>query len=299
MAMSPSRKRKLEMLTRRIARGDLPAAQDVLKGVGSSAKAPKDPLAPLELAQACEGIEHRLTTPLGEGAFWRVRRELQKIDAEGGSIEKQYSSVLKGARHRFDELEASAELCHVANADCADLLFMDLETCGFSGCPIFLVGLMQWEDGALVFDQFLARDYSEEGAILQAFADRYDQAGVLVTFNGKSFDLNMIRERSAFHAVELPLRDPPHLDLLHASRRRWKGGLPNCKLQTLERCLCGRLRRGDIPGAQIPDAYHSFVESGNARQIADVLHHNVLDLLTMAQVVCALLTGAGAIETDA
>jgi uncharacterized protein YprB with RNaseH-like and TPR domain len=46
----------------------------------------------------------------------------------------------------------------------------------------------------------------------------------------------------------------------------------------------------------IPDAYHKFVEDGNARQMADILHHNVLDLLTMAQIVGALLTGAGAVE---
>jgi uncharacterized protein YprB with RNaseH-like and TPR domain len=294
MGMSPSRKRKLEMLTRSLARGDFPRAGDIL--ASKSAEQGQDPLRPLTLEEACGGREHRLTTPLGEGVFWRLERELTAIDPEGGQIERQYEGVLKGARHRFDELEASAELCHVADATCEDLLFMDLETCGFSGCPIFLVGVMHWRDGHLVFDQFLARDYSEEGAILQAYAARYNEAGVLVTFNGKAFDMNMIRERSAFHAVELPPRDPPHLDLLHESRRRWKRDLPNCKLQTLERCLCGRVRTGDIPGAMIPDAYHKFVEDCNARQMADILHHNVLDLLTMAQIVAALLTGAGAIE---
>ena len=99
---------------------------------------------------------------------------------------------------------------------------------------------MAWEDGHLAFEQWLARDYSEESAILQAFADRYEQAGVLVTFNGKSFDMSMIRERCAFHAVELPHRRVPHLDLLHESRKRWRGEVPNCRLQTLERHLCRR-----------------------------------------------------------
>ncbi|MFW6133469.1 MAG: ribonuclease H-like domain-containing protein [Planctomycetota bacterium] len=74
-------------------------------------------------------------------------------------------------------------------------------------------------------------------------------------------------------------------------RRRWRRDVPNCRLQTLEAVLCGRHRRGDIPDAAIPEAYHDFVATGDARRMGDILHHNLLDLLTMAQLVSALLTG--------
>ena len=114
---------------------------------------------------------------------------------------------------------------------------------------------------------------------------------MLVTFNGKSFDMSMIRERAAFHRVEWPWTAPPHLDLLHESRKLWKGRLPNCRLQTLERHLCRRHRIGDIPGAAIPDAYHRFVDTRDARQLGDILHHNLLDLLTMAQLLSLVLSG--------
>jgi uncharacterized protein YprB with RNaseH-like and TPR domain len=144
----------------------------------------------------------------------------------------------------------------------------------------------------LRFEQFLARDYSEEAAILHAFAGRLERTEVLVTFNGKSFDMNMLRHRSAFHGVEMPARLAHHLDLLHESRKRWKKSLPNCRLQTLEACLCGRRRVGDIPGWQIAEAYHSFVRSGDARPIGAIVHHNLLDLLTMGELVCHLLSGA-------
>ncbi len=251
---------------------------------------------PIALAEACPGKETPIRTPLGDGVYWHIRRSLASVDDQARQIEARYGSVLRGARHRFDELEASPALCHVANANPADLLFMDLETCGFSGCPIFLVGLMAWQEGQLVIEQHLARDYSEEAAICQAFSDRYDAAGVLVTFNGKAYDMHMVRERSAFHAIEPAPRELPHLDLLHESRRRWKHDLPNCKLQTLEWAFCGRRRSGDIPGAMIPEAYHAFVDSRDARQMRDILHHNVLDLLTMAQLVCALLTGSGPLQ---
>jgi uncharacterized protein YprB with RNaseH-like and TPR domain len=74
-----------------------------------------------------------------------------------------------------------------------------------------------------------------------------------------------------------------HCDLLHHARRRWRERLPNCKLQTLEQAICGRRRRGDIPGRAIPLAYHEFVRTGDAWQMRNVLHHNALDLVTLLQ----------------
>ena len=70
-----------------------------------------------------------------------------------------------------------------------------------------------------------------------------------------------------------------HCDLLHHARRRWRMRLPNCKLQTLERFVCRRLRRDDIAGSQIPQEYHQFVRTGDARQLCSILQHNALDLL--------------------
>jgi uncharacterized protein YprB with RNaseH-like and TPR domain len=103
--------------------------------------------------------------------------------------------------------------------------------------------------------------------------------------------MTMIRDRSVFHGVELPAKEPPHLDLLQEARKRWRGRVPNCRLQTLEQLFCGRARHGDIPGAAIPDAYHRFVSGGVARQLADIIHHNRLDLLTMAELLHLVLTG--------
>ena len=89
-------------------------------------------------------------------------------------------------------------------------------------------------------------------------------------------------------------RDDPrpeliHCDLLHHSRRRWKDKLPDCKLQTLERHICRRHRTDDIPGREIPSAYHDFVRSGDAWLIRSVLHHNALDLVTLLQLSMLLL----------
>jgi len=300
MAMSESRRRKLSMLTKSLAAGDVPEAQKVLNSVGrAGVNLPRDRREPVSLPDACGGAEATVAVGGERLPYWLIRRPLREVSPDDVGIAREFAAVLAGARQRFDELEASAELCHVADGGPEDVLFMDLETCGFSGSCIFLVGLMACEGGELVFAQHLARSYAEEAAILRAFVERLTQAAVLVTFNGKAFDMNMIRERAAFHGVDLPIVDgppdnrmPPHLDLLHEARRRWKHTLPNCRLQTLESHLCQRVRQGDIPGSAIPDAYHRFVDTGDARELADILHHNLLDLLTMAQLLCALLTNS-------
>jgi uncharacterized protein YprB with RNaseH-like and TPR domain len=66
--------------------------------------------------------------------------------------------------------------------------------------------------------------------------------------------------------------------------------LPDCRLQTLEVFLCNRRRTGDVPGSEIPAAYHRFVSTGDARLLRDILHHNFLDLFTMAELVPKLLS---------
>ena len=317
MAMPESRRRKLDMLMRSLARKDAAGAEEFLRahghsgvnraergvvgpgsdvtgGVGASAGRLGGPVA---LDEACRGVAARVRLPGGAaGEYYLIRRTLAEVAPQLVEVGRQYAAVMKGARQRLSEdsaLTASPELCRLADARGEDLLFMDTETCGLTGAMVFLAGMMRYEDGQLVFEQCLARDYSQEPAVLAAFLDRLDSAGMLVTFNGKAFDMNLIRERSAFHGLGFGPREVPHLDLLHESRRRWKSEVPNCKLQTLERLLCGRRRVGDIPGSEIPEAYHRFVASGDARQVADIIHHNLLDLLTMAQLVTAILTGSG------
>ena len=169
----------------------------------------------------------------------------------------------------------------------ADLVFLDLETTGLNCAPVFLLGVLLWESDGLVVRQFFARNYAEERAVLSRSLELLSASKLWVSFNGKSFDLPFLRTRAA--AAGLPWElERPHLDLLHAARRAWKGRWPDCRLQTLERRLCGRARKDDIPGAEIPDAYHAFVRTGNAASMAAVLRHNRQDLVTLAELLVRL-----------
>lgn len=175
-------------------------------------------------------------------------------------------------------------------------LFIDTETTGLAGNMVFLLGAMRVVGGDIVLTQVLARDYREEPALLEAWRDMAARAEFLVSFNGKSFDVPVLRDRLGLHRLEAP-PELLHIDLLHHARRRWRTVLPDCRLQTIEWQLCGRRRVGDIPGEEIPAAYHHFVRTGDSRDMLTVLHHNALDLLTLADIALALTSSTAARRT--
>jgi hypothetical protein len=84
---------------------------------------------------------------------------------------------------------------------------------------------------------------------------------------------------------------PIHIDLLPLARAVVGTRTPNHRLLTLETHFCKRKRVGDIDGADIPAAYHDFVRTGDAKDMANIIHHNRLDLVTMLQLVTVFLSG--------
>jgi tetratricopeptide (TPR) repeat protein len=154
--------------------------------------------------------------------------------------------------------------------------------------------------GAFQVRQFLLTSYASERALLDAVASCFDGASLLVTYNGKTFDVPVMETRWMFHRMRMPLESVRHFDMLHPARRLWRsrgdaaegrardgahahedGG---CRLGTLERVLCDVTRVGDVPGLEIPGRYFQFLRSGDARPLEPVLEHNRLDLISLAAV---------------
>jgi uncharacterized protein YprB with RNaseH-like and TPR domain len=154
------------------------------------------------------------------------------------------------------------------------LLYLDIETCGLTAAPIFLVGVGYVVDRNVVFRQYFARDYAEERALLAEIASLARGFDALVTFNGKTFDAPFLHDRAIHHRVPFALPQP-HLDLLWMARRRWREHLPNCRLQTLEWRILRRRRGGDVDGAEIPGLYHDYVRRGEPHRLVPVFHHNL------------------------
>jgi uncharacterized protein YprB with RNaseH-like and TPR domain len=243
--------------------------------------------------------------------FYRVRRRVTEL-GDHELFERAREHI---APDDAIVAELHPDLCQFSGAFPTRCVFLDLETCGFSGSPLFLIGLLRSIDGELVVEQLLARDYTEERGILHQLWQTLADYDVLVTFNGKSFDWPFMLDRSVAHRVarfggpdhagrrtqlysaDGPLRVPAtHCDLLHMARRFWKRkhDLPNCRLQTLERFLCGSRRHGDIPGYLVGELYHRYVRSRDARHVERVLHHNTVDLLTLARLSLLMVRELGA-----
>jgi len=242
---------------------------------------PAEPAEMVVLEEAVDGV----VVESEEGKVFVVESRVTEIDPRWAAMCEAFEICITDRRSRLWSHLAGV----VGEADLtpADVIFMDLETTGLGSSPLFLIGTMIWGDGRLVVRQFFARDYSEERAAVSLFlADAADKR-LLVSFNGKSFDMPYVHVRAAAVGLTCTL-DPPHLDLLHTGRRIWKGRFADCKLQTLEQYVCGRSRTGDIPGWQIPQAYHDYVRTGNAWQMVACLEHNMLDLITLADLMTRL-----------
>ena len=172
-------------------------------------------------------------------------------------------------------------------------LYLDTETTGLhggTGTVAFLVGLAFWgaADGAgggdLIVEQLLVKQLGEEAPVLARVAERLEAASMLVTFNGKSFDMPLLRTRFTMARMPWP-GERPHLDLLHVARRLHKVRGIECRLTTIEREVLGFERVGDVPGSEVSARYLHYLRTGDAFPLLGVVEHNAWDVVAMAALV--------------
>ena len=169
------------------------------------------------------------------------------------------------------------------------LLFLDTETTGLGSvaCP-FLIGVSYFEDNCLVLDQYFMRDIDDEACVLEEIVSKYSNMTV-ISYNGKSFDVPLIKARCVLNAVNCKNFATKQTDLLHLCRRIWKKRLENCKLSTIEEEILKLKREDDIPGSEIPEMYKRYLESGNGQEMLKVIEHNESDVVSMSVILCRLI----------
>ena len=164
--------------------------------------------------------------------------------------------------------------------------FIDTESTGLSGGTgtyAFLIGVGRFIDKDFHLTQLLMRDPIEEAAQLYALEQLLAPCDAIVTFNGKSFDLPLLRTRYITHRWPDPFTDYPHIDLLHLSRRLWRDRLPSRTLGNLEHHILGMIRTDeDIPGWEIPQIYFNFLNTGDATLLKQVIYHTAMDIVSLA-----------------
>lgn len=175
--------------------------------------------------------------------------------------------------------------------DARKCLFLDTETTGLSGgagTVAFLVGVGFIEGNALMIEQYLMRDYSDEPELIDRLANRMDAFDCVCTFNGKTFDMPLLEARFTMNRMRHRWRELENLDLLHPARRTWKLRLGSCRLGRLEEMILGMERTGDIPGSEVPQRYFDFLKTGDMSLLEDVVSHNRQDIATLSTLLVKL-----------
>ena len=259
--------------------------------------------APLDLDRAADALGgRRMASRYGECLIIDRRYESDRWhgDIQIGECEVEN---LESLRLLDPALPLSGSLASRAGKT----VFIDLETTGLSGGAgtlAFLVGCGYFDAGAFQVRQFLLPSHASERALLSLVADFLDDAELIVTYNGKTFDVPVMETRWSFHRLEMPEiggdDGVPHFDMLHPARRLWKRQVEagfsrpsensrfdseeGCRLANLERALFDVRRVGDVPGMEIPGRFFRFVRSGDAAPLEPVLEHNRIDLVSLAAV---------------
>lgn len=173
----------------------------------------------------------------------------------------------------------------LATLDLSRALFLDTETTGLAGgtgTVAFLLGIGRFEGEEFVVRQYFLRQPYEEAAMLKRLQIDVNDSNGLVTFNGKTFDIPLLRTRAVLHRLNVDFERLPHFDVLHAARRLWKDQIDSCSLNGLESSILRLRRSQDIPGALIPQIYFDFLRHGEAAQLPEVFAHNRQDIVSMA-----------------
>ncbi|HEX5659014.1 MAG TPA: ribonuclease H-like domain-containing protein [Polyangiales bacterium] len=204
---------------------------------------------------------------------------LHGADHRHGGVE-----VVRGAQVLASEVALLALDEGLAGIDYTRALYIDTETTGLvggSGTLPFLIGMAWFEGEQLMVEQLLLPRPGHEAPMLARLKERLAQASVVVSFNGKSFDWPLLRTRYVMNRMSVPVL-PPHLDLLHCSRRVYKLRLGSVRLIHLEQEILNYERIDDLPGELIPQRYFEFLR-GNAEggTLIPILDHNRSDLVAL------------------
>jgi uncharacterized protein YprB with RNaseH-like and TPR domain len=168
-----------------------------------------------------------------------------------------------------------------------DVLWLDTETTGLAGGTgtyVFLLGIAYFCEGELVLRQHLLHDIGYEREFVETIQAEIEPFRACASYNGKSFDLPLLRTRWVMTLRSEITVDESHLDLLHPARRLWRDRYGSTGLKQLEESLFDEGRINDIPGSLIPDAYFHYLRKHDPAIIAPVLEHNARDIVSLVRV---------------
>ncbi|MBD3353220.1 MAG: hypothetical protein GF364_17200 [Candidatus Lokiarchaeota archaeon] len=194
-----------------------------------------------------------------------------------------------------------------------DIVFLDIETTGQLNAEIFLIGigyfiLLEEQQYEFKTELLFAREISEEPAVLKYFLDMIPRFKMMVTYNGKLFDIPFIMNRlkqlldiedikpvydvtcekedeSSVHddMIESIFARLIHLDLYFVVQRAYRKMLPNYRLVTVEEYILGKKRNEHLPSADVPTVYVDWINKPEEYfgGLYKIIEHNFYDVINL------------------
>lgn len=168
--------------------------------------------------------------------------------------------------------------------DFSRIAVIDTETtslAGGTGTYPFIAGIGFWSDFKFIVRQYILRDFCEEPAQLLALSEDLKNRSCLLTYNGKSFDIPLLRTRYRINRLAIPFAGYPHIDLVHPCRRIYKKHFESFNLSLLEAMIVGFERVDDVPSHLIPGIYFDYLQNRDDNLLLPILNHNRDDIVSL------------------
>jgi len=210
------------------------------------------------------------------GAFLKITASFPETHSQGFKSIGRFDPKLLRFEHFANGIESGS-------LPSEKLLFFDMETTGLggSGTVPFLIGFGSVTPDGFQVRQYFLPDYPDEAGMLEAIRGEIALDSIIVSYNGKAFDLPILIDRLILHRIERNLEFGAHIDLLHPVRRLYKRRLKDCSLSNIEREILGYFRHDDIPGYLVPSVYFNWLATENACDLKKVVRHNADDIVSL------------------
>ncbi len=242
-------------------------------GTGAPDRAGPDPGAPGTSAPDRAG-------PLADSAGGRWQEPAEGVWLRRTEVASESAAYVRSI------LKTRSSSVVPADFEADKLVFFDAETTGLSsgaGTIAFLVGFARLTGEGVSTAQLFMSDYPAEPAFLEVLTSLIHEEDLLISYNGKGFDSQVLTTRFLLNGMRLPIG--AQLDLLYMARRLWKTRLPDCTLSTIERSVLDITRERDLPSGEVPERYFEYLRSGNAALLEDVFAHHLQDIESLVSLL--------------
>jgi uncharacterized protein YprB with RNaseH-like and TPR domain len=193
-----------------------------------------------------------------------IRLSQSKMDTVASYLEESKQNLKFNNPNYFSDLLPSNQQWRYFPEFMDSSVYLDIETTGLESWGNIITTIALY-DGASIY-------YYINGQNLNDFPNDIRKYKVIVTYNGKTFDVPFIER---YFSIKL---DHAHIDLRYIlASLGYRGGLKSCETQM-------GINRGDlkdIDGFFAVLLWHNYKRTGNQKALETLLAYNIQDVLTL------------------